>query len=224
MLILVTILILKPNSVLVLQQISYSYTLPEILESLKAQKRGSRYCAWSRNQNKVILVLSLEGWLDINRPMVGERDVLERKGHWAKKWRHERGQCLQANPSRLVWLEQGFSASALWTFWLIICCVQLFYALQDIQQHPRPLSSRYQRQFPLLPLTVTIYDAPRYCQMISPCQFRSTARVFPVKRKKNYGDRTQDAARGKSRGKRSKDMCVMAKVDGLNLSSVGKSH
>lgn len=74
---------------------------------------------------------------------------------------------------------------------------------------------------------MTIEDAPRYCQMISPCQFRPTARVFPVKRekkkKKKYGDIKQDAARGKSRGKRSKDMCVMAKVDGLNLSSVGKS-
>ena len=72
---------------------------------------------------------------------------------------------------------------------------------------------------------MTIEDAPRYCQMISPCQFRPTARVFPVKRekKKKYRDIKQDAARGKSRGKRSKDMCVMAKVDGLNLSSVGKS-
>ena len=131
---------------------------------------------------------------------------------------------MQAAPSRLVWLEQGFSASALWTFWLILCHVWLFYGLQDIQQHLRPLSSRYQRQFPLSPLTVTIEDAPRYCQMISPCQFRPTARVFPVKReKKKYGDIKQDAARGKSRGKRSKDMCVMAKVDMLNLSSVGKS-
>ena len=44
-----------------------------------------------------------------------------------------------------------------------------------------------------------------------------------MKRKKKYRDITQDAARGKSRGKRSKDMCIMAKVDGLNLSSVGKS-
>ena len=71
---------------------------------------------------------------------------------------------------------------------------------------------------------MTIEDAPRYWQRISLCQFRLTARVFPVKRKKKkYGDITQDAARGKSRGKRSKDMCVMAQVDGLNLSSVGKS-
>ena len=47
---------------------------------------------------------------------------------------------MQAAPSRLVWLEQGFSASALWTFWLILCHVWLFYGLQDIQQQPWPLS------------------------------------------------------------------------------------
>lgn len=54
--------------------------------------------------------------MDISRPEWEREDALESKGHGQKKMGTTERAVHAGNSTELVWLEQGFSASALRTF------------------------------------------------------------------------------------------------------------